>query len=217
MKIIIIGAGRLGQGIFWQLQTLHHQVTLIESNSKRVELLMKQVPDAIVVGAFFAQETLEKAGILTCDACIICTPEDEVNAVLARVAKQTYRVPTVIARLYDPLKVKIYTAFGIQTLATTLWGIDRAVELVTRSHLDSVYEVNHGEVRIIQTQLPQFWWGRTVGEFNYAQEIQIVSIQRKNQAVIPTEMMTFAANDHVYIAVTNFASQRLEHMLGMGG
>ncbi|MGL4971713.1 MAG: TrkA C-terminal domain-containing protein, partial [Culicoidibacterales bacterium] len=139
---------------------------------------------------------------------------DEVNAVLARVAKQTYRVPNVIARLYDPLKVGIYAAFGIQTLATTLWGIDRAIELVTRSHLDSVYEVNHGEVRIIQTQLPQYWWGRSIAEFNYAQEIQVVSIQRENQALIPAETFTFRANDHVYIAVTNFATERLQRMLG---
>ncbi|MGL5530552.1 MAG: potassium channel family protein, partial [Culicoidibacterales bacterium] len=156
----------------------------------------------------------EKAGITSCDACIICTPYDEVNAVLARVAKQTYRVPNVIARLYDPLKVGIYAAFGIQTLATTLWGIDRAIELVTRSHLDSVYEVNHGEVRIIQTQLPQYWWGRSIAEFNYAQEIQVVSIQRENQALIPAETFTFRANDHVYIAVTNFATERLQRMLG---
>ncbi|MGL5548446.1 MAG: potassium channel family protein [Culicoidibacterales bacterium] len=214
MKIIVIGAGRLGQGVFWQLRALHHQVTIVESDPKRIGLLMKQAPDVLVVGAFFAQETLEKAGITSCDACIICTPCDEVNAVLARVAKQTYRVPNVIARLYDPLKVGIYAAFGIQTLATTLWGIDRAIELVTRSHLDSVYEVNHGEVRIIQTQLPQYWWGRSIAEFNYAQEIQVVSIQRENQALIPAETFTFRANDHVYIAVTNFATERLQRMLG---
>lgn len=215
MKIIVIGAGRLGLGVFWQLRAQHHQVTMIEADSNKAKLLQKQAPDALVVGPLFAQTTLETAGIATCDALVACTPDDEVNAVLARVAKQTYRVPKVIARLYDPLKADIYSALGIQALATTLWGVERVLELVTYSHLDSVYELNHGDVRLVRITIPVFWWGKAIQNLNYNQEIQVVAIQRENRAFIPQPTEVFSPHDFVYLTVTNFATERLQTMLGL--
>lgn len=215
MKIIIVGCGRLGQGLFWQLRALHHQVVIIESDAQKVQTLQKQAPDAIFVRPFLAEATLLEAGVQTCDAVVACTPSDEVNAVLARVAKQQYRVPKVIARLYDPLQAGIYAAFGIQTLATTLWGVERAVELLTYSHLDSVYEMNHGEVKLVYVPIPSYWWGRKVRELTAQREIEVVTIQRENKAFIPDTETCFEVNDHAYLVVTATASQQLQVILGM--
>lgn len=217
MKVLVIGCGRLGQGVFWQLRSLNHDVIMIENEQVDIQQFSKKASDAVIIGPLFAQDTLKRAGIERCDAVIACTPSDETNAVLARVAQQTYRVPKVIARLYDPLKAGMYAAFGIQTLATTLWGVQRATELLTYSHLDSVYELNHGEVRIVTVQVPQFWCGKNVAQFNVGSEIQVVSIQRNNQAFIPEGTTVLLEGDELYVVVNEFASQQLEAMLGMRG
>ena len=126
-------------------------------------------------------------------------------------------MPKVIARLYDPLKADIYSALGIQALATTLWGVERVLELVTYSHLDSIYEFNHGDVRLVRVAVPTFWWGKTITNLNYNQEIQVVAIQRENRAFIPQPTELFSPHDFVYLTVTNFASDRLQTMLGLKG
>ncbi|MGL5295585.1 MAG: potassium channel family protein [Culicoidibacterales bacterium] len=214
MKIIIVGYGRLGRGVLFQLEQ-QHDVVVIEATNQRVQELIDRGYPNIVVGSLLAQHTYIQADIEHCDALIACTSCDEMNAVIARMAQQYYRVPKVIARLYDPKQVQLYQAFGIQTLATTLWGIEQAVHILTTSLLETVYDIEHGEVKMILMTVPQFWVGKQVKALNVEHEIQLIVIVRKNKAFLPQITTELEAEDQLYFIAQSFAQERLSLMLGI--
>ena len=157
MKVIIVGLGKMGTGLSLNLVKKGHQVTVIDTNLEAFDKLGKDFSGAKVVGFGFDREVLNKARIDKADAIVACTESDEINAVIARVAKNIYRVPRVIARLYDSRKADIYHRLGIQTISTTSWGIDRATEILTYSQLDSVYEMGNGNVNLVRIEVPSCW------------------------------------------------------------
>ncbi len=215
MKVIIVGIGRMGAGLSLNLIKKGHQVTVIDSNPEAFNELGSDFKGTKVVGFGFDRDILNEAKIDKVDAVVSCTKSDEINAVIARIAKNIYRVPRVIARLYDPQKAEIYHRLGIQTISTTVWGIERASELLTYNQLDSVYEIGNGNVNLIRIEIPSLMVGHNVNEITHIGEIQVVSISRSNKTLIPTLGTILEAGDILYIAVMISATGKLKAMLDL--
>ncbi len=213
MKVIIVGCGRMGTGLSLNLVKKGHQVTVIDSNPDAFETLGKNFTGIKVIGIGFDKEVLAKAKIEQVDAIVSCTASDEANAVIARIAKNVYHVPHVVARLYDPLKADIYHRLGIQTISTTTWGIERATEMLTYNQLDSVYEMGNGNVNLVRIEVPSLLIGHTLNEVNVLGEINVVSISRNNKTFIPTVGTIIEAEDILYISVIISAIGKLKSML----
>ena len=213
MKVIVVGLGRMGTGLSLNLVKKGHQVTVIDSNPDAFKVLGKDFAGLKVVGVGFDRDVLNKARIDQVDAVVSCTASDEANVVIARIARNIYRVPRVIARLYDSTKADIYRRIGIQTISTTTWGIERATELLTYHQLDSVYEM--GNVNLVRIEIPSLLVGHTVNELTAIGEIQITGISRNNKTFIPTTGTIFELEDILYITVIASATHRLKSMLGL--
>lgn len=213
MKVIIVGCGRMGTGLSINLVKKGHQVTVIDSNPEAFETLGNDFTGLKVVGIGFDRDILVKARIEQVDAVVSCTASDEANAVIARIARNVYRVPRVVARLYDPIKADIYHRLGIQTISTTTWGIERATEMLTYSRLDSVYEMGNGNVNLVRIEVPPLLVGHTVYELTVIGEIHVVSISRNNKTFIPTTGTIIEAEDVLYITVIVSANDKLKSML----
>lgn len=213
MKVIVVGLGRMGTGLALNLVKKGHQVTVIDSDPEAFKSLGKNFDGTKVVGVGFDRDVLNKAKIDQVDAVVSCTASDEANVVIARIAKNVYRVPRVIARLYDASKADIYRRIGIQTISTTRWGINRATELLTFHQLDSMYEM--GNVDLVRMEVPAPLVGHTVRELTALGEIQVVSISRNNKTFIPTTGTNFETDDILYIAVIASATHKLKSMLGL--
>jgi len=213
MKVIIVGCGRMGTGLSINLVKKGHQVTVIDSNPEAFETLGNDFTGLKVVGIGFDRDILVKARIEQVDAVVSCTASDEANAVIARIARNVYRVPRVVARLYDPIKADIYHRLGIQTISTTTWGIERATEMLTYSRLDSVYEMGNGNVNLVRIEVPPLLVGHTVYELIVIGEIHVVSISRNNKTFIPTTGTIIEAEDVLYITVIVSANDKLKSML----
>ncbi len=215
MKVIIIGIGRMGTGLSLNLLKKGHQVTVIDNDPEAFKGLGKDFTGTIVLGFGFDRDVLSKAKIDKVDAVVACTESDEVNAVVARVAKNIYRVPRVIARLYDSRKAEIYRRLGIQTISTTTWGIERATEILTYNQLDSVYEMGNGKVNLVRIEVPSLMVGHTVKDIMVIGEIRVVSINRSNKAFIPSSGTILEAEDILYLAVSYTATDKLKSMLDL--
>ena len=213
MKVIIVGCGRMGSGLSLNLVKKGHHVTVIDSNPEAFETLGNDFTGLKVVGIGFDRDILVKARIEQVDAVVSCTASDEANAVIARIARNVYRVPRVVARLYDPIKADIYHRLGIQTISTTTWGIERATEMLTYSRLDSVYEMGNGNVNLVRIEVPPLLVGHTVYELIVIGEIHVVSISRNNKTFIPTTGTIIEAEDVLYITVIVSANDKLKSML----
>jgi len=215
MKVIIVGLGRMGSGLSLNLVKKGHQVTVIDTNPEAFEILGKDFTGLKIIGFGFDRDILNKARIDQVDAIVACTESDEINAVIARVARNIYRVPRVIARLYDSRKADIYHRLGIQTISTTSWGIERATEILTYSRLDSVYEMGNGNVNLVRIEVPSLLVGHAVNDITVIGEINVVSISRNNKTFIPTLGTIFEAEDNLYISVIFSSTDKLKSMFDL--
>ncbi|MBW7571744.1 potassium channel family protein [Caproiciproducens faecalis] len=215
MKVIVVGLGRMGTGIALNLTKKGHQVTVIDSNPDAFKNLGKEFSGNKVTGIGFDRDVLNKARIDQVDAVVSCTASDEANVVIARIAKNIYRVPRVVARLYDSNKADLYRRIGIQTISTTAWGIERATELLMYHQMDSVFEIGNGNVNIVRIEVPPLLVGHTVKEITAIGEIQVSGVSRSNKTFIPTTGTVFEAEDILHITVIASAVDKLKSMLGL--
>lgn len=215
MHIIIVGCGRLGSGLARELFLKGTEVTVIDNDAARFSALGKKFSGKTLTGFCFDKELLEEAMIDRADALVSCTESDQVNALVARIARNVYSVPRVIARLYDPRKASIYQALGIQTISTTSWGIQRAKEILSYSELDSVMEIGNSTAEMVRIEVPELLIGRPVREIGHIGEFHVVYIVRSNKAFLPVAETVLERNDILYIATTVTSLPTLKSILGL--
>lgn len=215
MKVIIIGCGKLGSGLALNLSNKKHMVTVIDRDQETFACLDKNFHGETVVGVGFDKDVLEKAGIKMTDAIIACTKSDEANALIGRIARNIYRVPRVISRLYDPRKAEIYRTLGIQTLCTTAWGVKRASDLLSYSQLDSVLTIGDDNVDLVRIDAPALLVGKTVRDITSFGEFQVVAISRDNKTFLPTLGTIFQKHDIIYLSVILEATPKLKSLMGL--
>jgi trk system potassium uptake protein len=121
VHVIIAGCGRVGSELATNLQRLGHSIAIVDKNVKAFERLKADFAGRKVVGFVFDREVLTEAGIEDAEAFAAVTSGDNSNILGARVAKDHFRVPHVVARIYDPRRAQIYQRLGIQTVATVRW------------------------------------------------------------------------------------------------
>lgn len=215
MKVIIVGCGKLGSGLAKALLRKGNQVTIIDRDAEAFELLGKDFQGEKIVGTGFDRDILEQAGISRADAVISCSKSDEANALIGKLARDVYRVPRVIARLYDPRRAEIYRSLGIQTLSTTTWGVQRAMEMLSYDKLDSVLTIGDSQVEVVRAETPALLVGRPVSELTVYGEIRVVAVSRSNKVFLPSEGTELHQGDIVYIAVLASSANRLKTLLGL--
>lgn len=215
MKIIIVGCGRSGSGLAQALSKSGHDITVIDFDESSFSQLGKDFKGKIVEGVGFDKDILEKAMIKRSDALAAFTSSDESNAVIARIAREVYHVPKVVARLYDRQKAEIYKQLGIQTLSSTTWGIKRAVDLLTYTTLDSVFSFGSGDVDMVRTEISSFIAGRKVNDLTVLGNIHVVAIERGNKTMLPSSGTVLQKGDILYIAYAISSGRQLKNLLGL--
>jgi trk system potassium uptake protein TrkA len=145
MMIIIVGCGRMGTQLAQTMVLRGHSVTVIDKDPAAFSRLGPNFKGSTLVGIAFDRDILVQAGIQRADAFAAVTASDEANVVAARLAKYVFRVPRVVARVYEPRKAEIYRRFGLQTISPTSLGAERLAELITFSDLDTVFSVGSSE------------------------------------------------------------------------
>ncbi len=215
MKMIIVGCGRMGTGLAKALIQNGHSVTVIDLDPASFERLPTNFSGKTITGVGFDRDILIQAGIERADGLAAVTSSDEANAVIARIASQIFRVPKVVARLYDQRKAEIYKRLGIQTIDPATWGITRVYDLLCYSQLNAVVSFGSGDVDVVELEVPALLVGRTVRELTSAGEFIVTAITRNNKTFLPTLGTEFQKRDLLNIAVAVTSSDRLKTMLGL--
>jgi trk system potassium uptake protein TrkA len=215
MKIIVMGCGRMGEQVSLLLSNAGHDVTVIDADAKALARLGPDFKGERVQGVGFDRNVLIRAGIESADAFVATSPSDNANIVSARIARNIFQVPRVVARLYDPRRAEIYQRLGLVTISMINWGAERIVELLTHSNLDPILSFGKGEVILTAIELPAQLAGHTVRELSIPGEINVVSITRQGEALMPVSGMEFCSGDLIHLAVHASAVERLELLLGL--
>jgi trk system potassium uptake protein TrkA len=215
MKVIVMGCGRVGGQVSLLLTNQGHDVTVIDHDSNAVSRLGPDFKGKVVHGIGFDRSVLLEANVETAEAFVAASSSDNANIIAARIARNIFHVPRVVARLYDPLRAEIYQRLGLFTISTTNWGAERIFEVVTHTDLDVAYTFGRGEVSMVVIEAPLQLAGRTVQHLSVAGEIVVVSITRDGQAFIPVLGSEFHEGDRIHLAVLPTAMERLEQMMGL--
>lgn len=215
MKEIIVGCGHMGANLAMNLQRKGHEVIVIDRDEAAFAKLPKGFAGKTMVGFGIDKEVLEEAGITTADALVATTDSDETNALIARIAKRRYRVPRVIARIYDPGKADLYQSFGINTLSPSSWGVQRATDMLSYTELENVWASSDGAMQLIRYEIPPMMDGRTVSGLERMGEIKPVALYRAGQSAIPMAGTTLKAGDILFFAVMNTNLSQLKSILGL--
>jgi trk system potassium uptake protein TrkA len=215
MKIIVMGCGRVGSQVSLVMSAHGHDVTVIDHDNNAENRLGAGFKGRLLRGLGFDRKVLLEAGIENCDAFTAVSSSDNANIVAARIARTIFKVPRVVARLYDPRRAEIYQRLGLLTISTTTWGAERIFELITHSDLDVLYSFGRGEVSMLSYEISTLLAGRTAKDITVPGEINVVSVTREDKAFIPAGGTTFREGDVVHLAVSASAMPRLEEMLGL--
>lgn len=215
MKIIIVGSGRMGSGLANELSITGHDITVIDSDSNSFYRLGKNFKGKAIQGIGFDRDILIEAGIERADAIAALTSNDEANAVIARMSREIFKVPKVVAGLTDNHKANIYKKLGIQVVSPIEWGIKRTIDIIAFSTLHTVYSIGEGRVDIKVIDLPMILEGHKVRELNVQGEVKVIALTRNNETIIPTEETIMKYGDLVYVSVETNSNSKLKSLLGI--
>jgi trk system potassium uptake protein TrkA len=215
MKVIVMGCGRVGEQLAWLMVGEGHEVSVIDSSADALARLGPDFKGRRVKGVGFDRSILVEAGIEHADAFAATSASDNANIVAARIARNVFAVPRVVARLYDPRRAEIYRRLGLLTISSTTWGAERIRELIMHAELDPVATIGNGEVCLVAVETPPHLVGRMVKNLNVPGEISVSTITRQGQAYIPISGAEFREGDMIHITVLASAMDRLKSLLGM--
>jgi trk system potassium uptake protein TrkA len=215
MKIIIMGCGRVGSQVSLLLARLGHEVTVIDHDANAPARLGPEFKGKVVHGLGFDRNVLLEAGVQNAEAFVAASSSDNANIVAARIARNIFHVPRVVARLYDPVRAEIYQRLGLTTISTTGWGAERIVEVVTHTDLDVLHLFRDGGTTIVRVEAPLRLNGHNVSQMNIQGEVMVIAITRNDQTFIPVSGTEFREGDIVHLTVIPTAMNRLEEMLGI--
>jgi trk system potassium uptake protein len=214
MRVIVIGCGRVGSALSSRLSGEGHDVRIIDRDPDSRRLLPANLIDSWQLGNGFNRATLDAAGVSQADAFVAVTAGDNTNIVAARTAKETYRVPLVVARIYDPRRADIYRDLGIPTVASVTWTVGQIHRMLLHRHLAPELTFGNGETLLVRAQLPRYLTGRPLRDLEVDGEIRVVEVTRGGRSLVPERSCTAEPGDLVSFVVAATALHRLQAFLG---
>lgn len=214
MKIIVMGCSRVGEQFARLMDAEGHQVTIVDTDETALEKMKQGFGGRVILGVGFDRQVLIQAGIEQAEAFAATSISDNANIVAARIARNIFHVPKVVASLYDPRRAEIYRRLGLLTFSSTALGAQRVRELLTYQELEPMMTFGSGEVALINLEATPILAGKQVRDLTVAGEIHVISIARQSQAILPLQGTTIHAGDIIYIAVLTSALDRLKALLG---
>ncbi|MGH3695191.1 MAG: potassium channel family protein [Pseudonocardiaceae bacterium] len=203
MHVVIMGCGRVGSGLAIALERLGHHVAVIDQNSQAFRRLGAGFHGRQIRGGGFDRQILIEAGIEHAGAFAAVSSGDNSNIISARVARETFRVAHVVARIYDPKRAAVYERLGIPTVATVPWTTDRFLRMLLPDGVATAWRDPSGTVAILQLPLHEGWAGRTIGELEEHISARIAFIVRFGTGVLPHHHTVVQADDQVYAAAVS--------------
>jgi trk system potassium uptake protein TrkA len=217
MHVIVVGCGRVGSRLALTLREAGHSVAIIDKNPAAFRRLPEDFLGRTVAGFGFDRDHLEQAGVKEAGALAAVTSGDNSNILSARIARETYEIPNVVARIYDPRRAVIYQRLGIPTVATVTWTTDQVMRRLFPETSVEEWADPAGELGLIERSLPEAWAGRQLGALTERDRFRVVAVSRAGHTFLVEADAVGQEGDVLYLAVSKDAMADLEHRLSPEG
>ena len=196
-----MGCGRVGSTLARSLEDRNHTVSVIDADPDAFRLLGPGFNGDKVTGQGFDQEVLEKAGVRRADAFAAVSSGDNSNIIAARVARETFGIQQVVARIYDPGRAEVYQRLGITTVATVKWTADQVLRRLLPAGAEPDFRDPSGTIRVDHLSAPDAWIGQRTVVFQQESSCRIAWIDRLGEGVLPTRESVIQEGDILHIAL----------------
>jgi trk system potassium uptake protein TrkA len=214
VHVIIVGCGRVGSGLAISLTAEGHSVAILDKNPRAFRRL-KEWDGPRIVGSGFDRDDLEKAGALEADALDAVTSGDNTNILTVRIARENYKIPNVVARIYDPRRAEIYQRLGIPTVATVTWTIDQVRRRLLPDEDVGDWSDPSGHLTLLDRSLPDAWAGRPLAELEEPGRVSLIAVTRSGVPRLDARDLIGQEGDVLHLAVLDDARGALKQVLSV--
>jgi trk system potassium uptake protein TrkA len=204
VRVVVVGCGRVGSELATILSRDGNEVSVIDKNPEALHRLAMD------------RDALEEAGIAEADALAAVTNGDNSNILTARIARETYEVPRVVARIYDPRRAVIYRRLGIPTVATVTWTVDQVMRRLLPERAAPDWVSPTGDVVMVERVLPPSWVGYGLVDLEVNGRLRIVALSRAGKSHLPKPGVVGQAGDVLYVSVVEGSLDALDEHLEKG-
>lgn len=216
MHVVIMGCGRVGSTLALSVEKGGHTVAVVDQNPEAFRRLGPSFAGRRVTGVGFDRDTLTEAGISHAQAFAAVSSGDNSNILAARVARETFGVERVVARIYDPGRAEVYQRLGIPTVATVRWAADQVLRRIIPHGAEPAWRDPTGTIRLSEMSYSPAWIGERVTRLERATGARVAFLTRFGEGLLPGPDTVVQDGDLVHLAMHDADVDRVRWVLANG-
>jgi trk system potassium uptake protein len=217
VHVVVIGCGRVGSELAAALELGGHSVAIVDKNARAFRRLTPDFTGTQVVGFGFDRDDLAQANIDGAGAFASVTNGDNSNILCARIARETYGIERVVARIYDPRRALIYQRLGIPTVATVAWTTDQVLRRLLPTETRHDWVDATGKVGLVERPIPPKSIGKKLAKLNWPGRFWLTAVTRFGKAQIVTSDLVGQEGDVLVFVSAMDALDELQAHIDSGG
>ena len=178
MRYLIVGCGRVGSTLAKLLVADKHDVIVVDENPAAFKRLGNRFGGQVEVGTGIDYDVLKRAGADRADGFIAVTDGDNRNVMAALIAQRMFRIPKIVARIYDPPRGQLYRELGIETFSPTTIGAQLIRDRLSETPYQSMPAFDFGKLTSLVATVGRNVAGRKVSEIELDGKMRITAIRR---------------------------------------
>jgi len=216
MHVVIMGCGRVGSTLAHILEKQGHTVAVIDRNPEAFRRLGPDFEGRRVTGFGFDRDTLHEAGVESAGAFAAVSNGDNSNIISARVARETFGIENVVARIYDPGRAEVYQRLGIPTVATVRWTADQILRRLLPAGSEPEWRDPTGRIVLAEVHVGPGWIGRPVTELETAAGVRVAFLTRLGEGFLPDANTVVQEGDLVHVVHNDVEAEAVARVLNEG-
>src|ERR1022692_4551197 len=205
-----MGCGRVGSTLAHILEDRDNAVSVIDRDPEAFRRLGSGFKGDRITGIGFDRAVLTQAGVERADAFAAVSSGDNSNIIAARVARETFGVQRVAARIYDPRRAEVYQRLGIPTVATVRWTADQMLRRLLPEGAATLWRDPTGSVVLAELGCCDDWLGEKVSALEAAADVRIAFISRLGEALLPRPGTGLPQGDGLHVVALETDLERIE-------
>lgn len=184
MNILVVGCGKVGSRLASVLNRQGHDVSVVSKNEEDFDNLSKDFNGFTTHGVPIDQDILKKAGIESCEAIAAVTQDDNVNIMVSQMAREIFKVPKVLARIYDPRRGDVFSHFGLHTVCPTNLTVASVCSALTQDVNTKSFNIGAHTVSFFSMDIPKQYIDLPVSEIELEENEILYAIKRNSTDLI---------------------------------
>ncbi len=213
MHFVILGCGRTGSVLAQMLEDRGHSVAVVDQNPDAFRRLGASFEGRRITGLGFDRDTLLEAGIQEAYAFAAVSNGDNSNILAARVARETFGVSNVVARIYDPGRAEVYQRLGIPTVATVRWTADQMIRRLLPVGATPEFRDASGTLMLTEVRVHLGWVGQRMAVLEAAGRCRVAYLTRLGDGIVPGPDTVYQEGDLVHVVVKESDAPLAENVL----